>query len=106
MSLPKKDLSAFLFFKMRRITYSFTIRFRAHPPGTHWYHGQFPDGHQSNGFLGALVVLPKEGIKEDRDFVAILQANSRSNLVEYFRHLSGLAFGEKRGSGGKLARWN
>uniref|UniRef100_A0A183CEP0 Multicopper oxidase n=1 Tax=Globodera pallida TaxID=36090 RepID=A0A183CEP0_GLOPA len=54
----------------------FDFRFTAHPAGTHWYHGHFPGGHQSDGLVGAFIVLPKVQQRQrqfQKDYVTILQ---------------------------------
>ncbi|KAL3097402.1 hypothetical protein niasHS_003850 [Heterodera schachtii] len=55
----------------------FELRFTAHSVGSHFYRGNFPAGHQSDGIVGAFVVLPKDGEQQQmhfqKDYVAMFQ---------------------------------
>jgi FtsP/CotA-like multicopper oxidase with cupredoxin domain len=61
---------------------SYTYRFVAAEPGTYWYHT-----HQGalegirRGLYGAFVVLPPDGIAEDRDVTALIHSVGGSTLV-------------------------
>ncbi len=51
---------------------SHTYRFVAEDVGTYWYHSHQVSHEQVlGGLLGALVVLPKDGIEQDQDLVGV-----------------------------------
>ena len=73
--------------------HSMTYEFIASAPGTYWYHSHQDTGNQvSRGLYGALVVEPRTGPTEDRDYTVVLHngvaggvaANGTSEL-----HLAG-----------------
>jgi len=53
----------------RSMTYEFVVR----DPGTYWYHSHQDTSNQlSRGLYGALVVEPRSGLTEDRDYAVVL----------------------------------
>ncbi|KAH7727471.1 Protein F21D5.3 a [Aphelenchoides avenae] len=87
---------------------TYTYRFKADRPGTHWYHGEFPR-HQANGLLGAIVVKkPNETLLYidgkryplDREYVATLQdwpvTHSAEQEFNHEHHTNKWAYGFDR----------
>src|SRR5215472_17241048 len=53
--------------------HSMTYEFVVSAPGTYWYHShQDTSGQISRGLYGALVVVPRSGPTEDRDYTVVL----------------------------------
>jgi FtsP/CotA-like multicopper oxidase with cupredoxin domain len=69
------------------ILFSYSYRFVADVPGTHWYHGHL-GSDRSEGLLGSLIILAKDATQTGvggqnppgREYVALLQVKIIAKL--------------------------